>query len=274
MSAHEPSPGKRLSWGLMRLFLRTVGRSSEGVRICFDDGLTAGTMLDYVYRNRPSGRWIVGPMIDRAFLESPGWQAVRNRRANLEILLLEAIEEVRRQGRAVSLLDVASGPGGYVLSVLARAGPGGVTARCRDLDPAGLEQGRAHAVRQGLENVTFEEGDALDRDGILALRPRPNVGVASGFYDWIIDDEIVRRSIAIVAEALEPGGYFVVTNQAAHPDLAMVSAVFTDFHRQPLRMKMRPAATVEGWLRDVGLTVEKTLTDRHGYFSVTKARKP
>jgi len=267
------SPFQRLSWGLARAFLRTAGRSSDGVRLCFDHGLTAGTMLDYVYRNRPSGRWLIGPRIDRAFLESPGWQAVRERRAHLETLLAEGIELLRGEGRAVTLLDVASGPAGYILAVLERAGGSDVTARCRDLDEAGLARGRESAAARGLTNVTFEKGDALDRDGILALKPRPNLAVASGFYDWITDDEMVRRSIVIVAEALEPGGRFVVTNQVAHPDLAFVSAVFTDFHHQPLRMKMRPAAAIETWLRESCLTPERTLVDRHGYYSITRARK-
>jgi len=276
MSAGERKPSllQRSSWSLTRLVLRTVGRASEGVRICFDHGLTAGTMLDYVYRNQPSGRGWIWRAIDRTFLESPGWQAVRERRANLEILLGEAITEIRRQGRPVSVLDVASGPGAYVLAVLEQVGDQGVTVRCRDLDPAGLQQGRAEAARRGLPQVTFEKGDALDRDSILALRPRPNVAIASGFYDWIIEDELVCRSIAIVAEALESGGQFVVTNQVAHPDLAFVSAVFTDFHHQPLRMKMRPAALIESWLVAAGLTLDTTRIDRHGYFSVTRARKP
>jgi len=268
------TPIQRLSWGLARIFLRTVGRMSDGLRLCFDDGLTSGTMLDYVYRNRPSGMGPIGRAIDRSFLEAPGWQAVRDRRRNLETLLAESIEALRREGLAVSLLDVASGPGGYILAVLERVGAADTTARCRDLDEAGLARGREEAARRGLSQVTFEKGDALDRDAILALRPRPNVAVASGFYDWITEDAIVQRSIAIVAEALEPGGRFVVTSQVAHPDLAFVSAVFTDFRREPLRMRMRPAATIEAWLAEAGLRVDLTLTDAHGYYSVTRARKP
>jgi SAM-dependent methyltransferase len=236
--------------------------------------VAAGTTLDYVYRNRPSGRGWLGRTFDRAFLESPGWQAVRDRRANLEGLLAEAVREVRAEGRVVSLLDVASGPGAYVLAVLEQVGAEGVVARCRDLDPAGLEEGRAAAARRGLTRVEFEQGDALDRESIMRITPRPNVAVASGFYDWITDDEMVRRSIAIVADALEPGGFFVVTNQVAHPDLAFVSAVFTDHHRRPLRMKMRQAAVVESWLTSAGLAIEATRTDHHGYYSVTRARKP
>jgi SAM-dependent methyltransferase len=266
-------PLRRLGWKLARAFLSTVGRTSEGLRICFDEGLTSGTMLDYVYRNRPSGDWLIGRAIDRAFLEAPGWEAVRERRRNLEALLGEAIESLRRQGRPVSLLDVASGPGAYVLDVVERAGGSGLTARCRDLDPAGLARGREEAARRGIPGITFEQGDALDRDSILALRPRPNLAVASGFYDWITDDELVRRSIGILAEALEPGGYLVVTNQSGHPNLEFVSAVFPDLRHQPLQMKMRPASTIESWLREAGLVVERTLQDSRGFFSVTRARR-
>ena len=270
----SPSPLRRLQWNLMRLLLRTVGRSSDGIRLCLDHGLTAGTTLDYVYRNQPSGRGWLGRSFDRAYLESPGWQAVRERRANLEALLAEALLAVRAQGRPVSLLDVASGPGAYVLAVLERVGPEGIFARCRDLDPAGLAEGRAAAARRGFQQVCFEQGDALDRESIVRISPRPNVAVASGFYDWINEDDLVRRSIAIVSEALEPGGFFVVTNQVAHPDLAFVTAVFTDHHHQPLRMKMRQAAVIESWLTAAGLTIETTRSDRHGYYSVTRARKP
>jgi SAM-dependent methyltransferase len=273
-SEQRPSALRRLQWSVTRRLLRTVGRSSDGIRLCLDDGLTAGTTLDYVYRNQPAGRGWLGRAFDRAYLDSPGWQAVRERRANLEVLLAEAVTAIREQGRPVSLLDVASGPGAYVLAVLERVGASGLFARCRDLDEAGLARGRAEAARRGLTQVTYERGDALDRDGILRLTPRPNVAVASGFYDWITDDDLVRRSITIVAEALEPGGYFVVTNQIAHPDLAFVSAVFTDHHHQPLRMKMRPKALVESWLTGAGLTLEATRIDRHGYYSVSKARKP
>jgi hypothetical protein len=241
--------------------------------MCLDHGLTSGTMLDYVYRNRPSGGWLIGPAIDRVFLQSPGWQAVRDRRANLETLLLEGIAQLRAERRPITLLDVASGPAGYILTVLERAGGSDIIARCRDLDEAGLARGRGSAAARGLTRVSFEKGDALDRDAILALTPRPNLAVASGFYDWIHEDEMVRRSIAIVAEALEPGGQFVVTNQVAHPDLAFVTAVFTDHHHQPLRMKMRPATTIETWLRESGLAMERTVADRHGYYSVTRARK-
>ena len=52
---------KRAKCAALRGFLRTVGRASDGVRIAFDEGFTSGAMLDYVYRNSPSGAGSLGP---------------------------------------------------------------------------------------------------------------------------------------------------------------------------------------------------------------------
>jgi len=257
-----------------RWFIRTIGRSSTGIRMSFEHGFTSGKLLEYVYRNRPSGRGLIGPAIDRWFLGHRGWEAVRVRRRHLEQLMAASIDALRKEGRAVSLLDIASGPAAYVLAVLERCGGSDVTARCQDLDERWLQEGRDEAARRGLSRIVFERGNAFDREALLSLRPRPNLAVASGFYDWITEDETVRNSLAMLCDALEPGGRLVLTNQVAHPDLELVSAVFVDFNGQPLRMKMRPAAEVRRWGERAGFVVERTLTDPWGYYAVMTLRKP
>jgi SAM-dependent methyltransferase len=259
---------------LGRVFLRAVGPLSEGLSLCFHEGLTSGLMLQYVYENHARGRFGIGRWIDARFLAAPGWQAVRERRALLESMIEEAITARRAEGRATTLVDIASGPAGYVLAVLSRIGEHGVAARCRDLDPRWLTLGRERATELGLTHVAFEPGDALDRDALLALVPKPDVVVASGFYDWITDDAMVRRSMALVAECLAPGGRFVLTHQTANPDLAFLNAVFTDFNHAPLEMKMRDLTTVHGWLSQAGFTVEHSRADARHYYAVTSARKP
>jgi SAM-dependent methyltransferase len=268
-----PAP-KRAGFAVARLLLRSVGRLSDGLSLCFEEGLTSGLMLEYIYRDRPSGRLGIGRWIDAQFIRAPGWNAVRERRRLLEGLIERAVRSLREAGRSVTLVDVASGPAGYVLAVLGRTGEQDVTATCRDLDERWLETGRQNAAAAGLRHVRFEKGDALDRGSLLALRPRPNLVVASGFYDWIVDDAAVRESIGIVFDALEPGGIFTLTHQAANPDLAFLNAVFTDFHHAPLQMKMRPPELVRGWLESAGFRVEDALTDTRHCYGVVSARRP
>lgn len=266
--------GRRLWLQVLKALVRTVGRASDGIRLCLEEGLTSGATLDYVYRNEPSGRFLLGRALDRVFLANPAWEAARVRRRHLEQLMREAIEALRHTGRPISILDIASGPAGYVLAVLQAVGEDGVVARCRDLDPRWLEQGRREAARLGVRSAQFERGDALSRDELLAVRPRPTLVVASGFYDLLTDDEAVRQSMGTVHDALQPGGYFVCTHQVAHPNLEMVSAVFTDFTHQPLRMVMRAPAQIRMWLEAAGFRADRTLLDRWGYCSVTRVQKP
>ncbi len=265
---------RRVKIAVARALIGRVGHLSDGIRLCCEHGLTAGKVTDYVYRNQPSGRGLIGTLIDRRFLATPGCESTRVRRRHLEKLLAEAIGELRNSGRAVSLLDVASGPALYILSVVQQIGEHDMVACCRDLEERWLSEGRAEALRRGLHHIRFEQGDAFDRDAVLAVRPRPNVIVSSGFYDWMGEDEAVRRSLELIFEALEPGGFVIVTNSMAHPNLELVSAVFTDFRRHPLRMKMRQASQMHGWLEEIGFVVQRALVDSWGYYSVTKAHKP
>lgn len=263
----------RLDHRLARGFLRAVAPLSDGLSLCFAEGLTSGRMLEYIYENRPRGRFGVGVWLDARFLAAPGWQAVRERRAELEVLLEQAIRAHRATATVTHVLDIASGPAGYLLAVLARLGDPAVHARARDLEERWLARGRERAAALGLANLVFERGDALDPRAFEALSPRPDVVVASGFYDWITDDALVQRSLALVHAALPPGGSIVLTHQVANPALAFLNAVFTDFHHAPLQMKMRPAATVHGWLDQAGFRIEQTRTDRRRFYAITLARR-
>lgn len=262
-----------IKYGIAKFFIHTIGRTSKGISLCLNEGLTSGKTLDYVYQNEPQGSFFIGKMIDRQFLDNPGWQGVRLRRKNLEALLTEAITDLRNQKESISLVDIASGPASYILSVIGKVGEDDVTALCRDLDERWLNEGSKAAETLGLRHVRFEKGDAFNEAELQAIQPTPNIIVSSGFYDWIVDDEKVKMSITMSYNALEDGGYIIVTNQVAHPDQDFVQGVFSDFNNEPLRMTMRPKETVNQWLEEAGFEIEKTLSDPYGYYSVTKARK-
>lgn len=266
--------GRRVRIAVSRTLIGKVGHLSNAIRLVREYGMTAGKVTDYIYRNQPSGRGLIGKMIDRRFLAAPGCESVRVRRRHLEELLAQAIGDLRASGRAVSLVDIASGPASYILRVMQQMGEHDLVVCCRDLDERWLGEGRAEALRRGLHHIRFERGDALDRDALLAVRPRPNVVVASGLYVWINEDETVRRSLGLIFEALEPGGFAIVTNQMAQPDPELASAVAGDLRRQSPRMTMRPASQMHGWLGGIGFVVQRTLVDSWGCHAVTQAHKP
>ncbi len=256
----------------MKLLVNTVGQLSDGIRLCMKEGLTSGIMLEYVYRNRASGRLILGKILDRVFLSHPGWEGIRQRKNNLVKYLVEAVD--KQAGRNGALfLDVASGPALYVADALSRAKAKNVRAICRDMEERWFEKGRNNAAEKGLENIVFEKGDALDWKTFEPLAGKVDICVSSGFYDWIPVDGPVRESMRLIHRVLKPGGYFVFTNQAGHADMDMTNEVFNDFNSRPLKMTTRPQAEVNEWAKDAGFKIEKSVIDKWGYYSVTLARK-
>jgi SAM-dependent methyltransferase len=264
---------KNVYYFVLRLLVKSVGMLSDGIRMSFRYGFTSGKMLDYIYRGRPSGKLIVGKWLDRIYLSHKGWQLIRVRKTHLEQCLSRAIDETLKNSAAVSILDIASGPARYLFDTLSRYPAGKLDVLCRDFDRRWVDEGNAEAAARGIRGIRFECGDAFDEGAFAPLKGRTDIVVSSGFYDWIVDDSLVQKSIGIVAGLLKKGSFFVYTNQSGHVDLAMVSKVFVDFNKKPLVMKTRSADLFNGWVEKAGFTVLETLADPLCHYSVSRAVK-
>ncbi|HEY96531.1 MAG TPA: hypothetical protein G4O15_16515 [Dehalococcoidia bacterium] len=259
---------------LTRLGVKTVGQASQGIRMVSRIGLTSGIMLDYIYRNQPQGKFLIGKWLDRTYLSHPAWEDVRIRKRNLEDYLVEAIKQQRERNRKPAILDVAAGVARYILDTLSREDMQDVTAVCRDLDKDALTLGGNNALGMGINSVKFETGDAFSAESLAQVEPVPNIIVSSGFYDWINDDARVQESMSLIYDVLPEGGCFLFTNQSKHVSLEFTQQVFSDFKGNPLRMTLRPAHTVNKWVEDIGYKIFKTTGDEEYNYSVTLAVKP
>lgn len=258
---------------LLKTFVHTVGRLSDGIRIACEDGFTSGRMVDYVYRNQPSGVGPLGKLLDRIYLSNKGWEAVRIRRLHLE-QLLESV--IRRQVNAfgdVFILDVASGQARYLREALARFVGEKVEALCWDVDNRWLEEGQEAAAKEGLGSILYDRGNALDAASFARLPRAPHIVVASGLYEWVEDDRLVQKSLKLVFDALPAGGCFLFTMQTGHVALEMTNEVFPGFGGGALRIRPRPAASVHDWARRAGFEIERTVADDWHYHAVTLACK-
>ena len=258
---------------MLRTFVHTLGQLSDGIRIACRDGLTAGKTVDYVYRNQPSGRLLIGRLFDRIYLSHKAWKAVRGRVGVLKEMLRWAVARQIDAAGESFILDIASGPARYIQDVLTEFPDHAVGAHCWDLDERWLIEGRAEAQRRGVGNILYYRADAMDKRSYMLLPRRPGVVVASGFYDWFEDDEQVLRSLAMVYNALPVGGCFVFTIQTGHLSLETANELFAHFDGGPLRMKTRPATMVHGWAERVGFTILHTQVGGSGCYEVTVAGK-
>ena len=78
-------------------------------------------------------------MMDRAYLESPGWSGIRVRRAESRAMLRERSANCTRRGEPVRILDAACGGGRYVLETLARLRDIPASAVLRDYKQQNLD---------------------------------------------------------------------------------------------------------------------------------------
>lgn len=270
----EARVSRGLRWRAMSLLMRTAGRRlSRGIDLGYRRGFDSGEMLDYVYENRAHGPLLIGRVIDRVYLDAVGWRAIRNRRKLLQAMLVEEIGANRARRRLTRIVDVASGPGRYLLDVIRNAGGHDVRTVCRDLSATGVQAGRRLAAQLGVRGVRYERGDAFDPASIGTIEPRPNVIVVSGLHELFLDHGRIQRSLAALHEKAAPGAAIFVTTQVSHPQLDFIANVLPNREGVPWIMECRASSLTERWLAEAGFEVVRTETEPLGLFAVTKARK-
>jgi hypothetical protein len=253
------------------LALRTVGRTSDCVQLGFERGFDSGEMMDAIYADRPSGRWLVGSWLDRVYLGQPGCRGLRARKALLIPTLARIIGEQREAGRRPMIVDVAAGPATYLVELLSEDRGADLTAVARDRDEHALERGRRLANGAGIgDRLRYERGDALDEDALAGLDPRPSIVIASGFYELLLDESVVARSMAIARRRLGAGDPLVFTTQVAHPQVAML-AVVPAHDGRPWIIRNRPLDTMESTARRAGFPDVTSEMEPVGIFAVSVA---
>jgi SAM-dependent methyltransferase len=250
-----------------------VGRLSEGIRLGWRAGFDSGGTLDYVYENRARGLTPLGRWIDRGYLNSIGWRGIRQRRIHLRQLLRQTIEQTLAAGRPVRLLDIASGPGRYLLETIHHLRHLPITAMLRDYKQENLAAARRLTEELGLHGVTILHGDAFDRAALAATTPRPTIAIVSGLYELFPDNERVLRSLQGLADAIEPGGHLLYTNQPWHPQVEFIARVLTNREGQPWIMRRRTQLEMDELVQAAGFEKLCQEVDPWGMFTVSVARR-
>jgi alpha-beta hydrolase superfamily lysophospholipase/SAM-dependent methyltransferase len=265
-------PGNPL-FKLTRCAMKSAGKLSGGIRLGWQAGFDSGRTLDYIYENKPRGCTPLGRAMDRAYLNSIGWRGIRVRKANLQTVLRDAVQQTHQEGRPVRLLDIASGPGRYVLEALRDEAQIPMTAMLRDYKSENVEAARRLAEEMGLTNVTVTQGDAFDRAALAALAPKPTIGIVSGLYELFPDNAPVLNSLRGLADAIKPGGFLIYTNQPWHPQMEFIARVLTNREGRPWIMRRRTQAEMDELARAAGFEKLREEIDPWGIFSVSLARR-
>lgn len=263
----------RPHFALVRAGMKTGGRLSKGIDLGWRTGFDSGLTLDYVYENRAQGVTPLGRLIDRNYLNSPGWRGIRERKKNLEALLRRVIERVHAEGRPVRIVDVAAGGGRYLLETMRSLPEIPMTALLRDYKQENVNAATRLAAELGLTNVTAELGNAFDREALASITPRPTIAIVSGLFELFPGNAGVIESLRGLAEILEPGGYLVYTNQPWHPQMEFIARVLRNREGDPWIMRRRTTPEMDQLVSVAGFEKSEMAVDEWGMFTVSLARR-
>jgi alpha-beta hydrolase superfamily lysophospholipase len=264
-----------LYWAAMRKNLKIGGLISEGIALGHKTGFDSGSTLDYVYRNKPSGLGAIGRAADRSYLESPGWRGIRQRKIHVEELIRIAMAKLEAVGQPIRMMDIAAGHGRYMLEALEGSPIKPSSILLRDYSDINVAAGRALIEQKGLGAIArFEQADAFDRASLAAVIPRPTLAVVSGLYELFPDNDMIRRSLAGLADAVDDGGYLVYTGQPWHPQLELIARALTS-HRQGQAwiMRRRTQAEMDQLVAHAGFRKLEQRIDEEGIFTVSLAQR-
>jgi alpha-beta hydrolase superfamily lysophospholipase/SAM-dependent methyltransferase len=260
-------------FALVRAGMKTGGRLSKGIDLGWRSGFDSGLTLDYVYENKAQGSTALGRFIDHGYLNSIGWRGIRQRKKNLEKLLRNVIEKTHAEDRPVRIVDIAAGGGRYVLETIRALPQIPITVLLRDYKQENVDAATRLARDFGLDNVTVAMGNAFDRASLASLEPRPTIGIVSGLFELFSSNDSVLTSLCGLADAIEPDGFLVYTNQPWHPQVEFIARVLRNREGEPWIMRRRTTAEMDELVRTAGFEKTTMEVDEWGIFTVSVARR-
>ncbi len=270
-SLAQPLPAtslKGIYYRFVRWLLATAGTLSDGIRLGQTHGFDSGVMLEYVYKDEASGRWGIGALIDRIYLNSPGWQGIRARRELIKTVLRSVLEQRQAAGEDIYMLDVACGGGRYDLEVL-REFPK-VRATLRDYQMVNVDKARELAKDFGV-TATIEQADAFSDSDLAVVSPAPNVIVVSGLHEILPDDALISNHFKQLANIMVPGGTLIFTVQPYHPQLELIARTLKSHTGNLWVMRLRSLEQVQSWAAAAGFSAFEVSMEPQGIFGVVRA---
>ncbi len=262
---------KAWGYGIIRLALGSVGTLSKGISVGQRYGFDSGVMLDHVYNNKAEGVGWAGRAIDRAFLNSAGWQGIRARGQLLNNTIQHQLKDLY-DGSPIRLADLACGGGQYVLDALQASKDIETDTILRDYRDENVRRAQRNAQDRGVK-ARLERADAFSDSDLVALGTRDLV-IVSGLHEILVDDQLIRNHFRQIAKVLRPGGILLQTVQPVHPQLQLIAETLKTHTGQPWAMRLRSQDLICKWAEEAGLQLVTTEMERSGIFGLMTFRKP
>ena len=266
---------KHIFWQITKKNLKIGSLLSKGLKIGEDTGYDSGSTLDFVYRNQTESQNPIGKIIDRQYLNAIGWRGIRVRKENIEQLLQKYAKTLIENNHPLRILDIASGHGRYILDAVQQLPKLPDSILLRDYSEINVKAGQQMIQERGLEHIAqFVQADAFDTQSIASIDPGPTLGVVSGLYELFSDNDLLRRSLNGLSQAIEKNGYLIYTGQIWHPQQEFIARALTS-HREgdAWVMRLRSQAEMDALVEAAGFKKVDQNIDDFGIFTVSVAQK-
>ncbi|MFV0540168.1 MAG: alpha/beta fold hydrolase [Aestuariibaculum sp.] len=248
--------------------LGKIGTLSRGMAIGLKYGFDSGISLDYVYKNKPQGKWGVGKIMDKNYLNAIGWQGIRIRKQHLLKMLESAVETLQEQGQKIKILDIAGGTGNYLFDIKKKYPEAEIVVN--DFVKSNIEEGEKTASKQGFTNFRFTNLSCFDSDIYQKLNFEPNITVISGIFELFGDNQLVNNAIKGVVSISQKGGFVIYTGQPWHPQLKMIAFVLKSHQDKDWVMRRRSQRELDKIMKYNHIKKESMFVDDFGIFTVSK----
>lgn len=254
--------------------MRTIGKCSNGISVGYTYGFDSGVMLEYIYKNNAAGKFGIGPIIDRIYLNAPGWKGIRGRGALVKNAIQEAVkQQYINTGAPVRVIDLACGGGRYVIEALSEL-PEEIEydALLRDYKRENVEAAKALAEELGVTAI-IEQGDAFSDFDLEDLYDSADIVIVSGLHEIIDENHLIENHFYQVFKIMKKGGTFINTVQPNHPQLEFIARVLPSHTGNLWAMRLRSVEQTQSWIKRAGFTLDNLEIEPQNIFGVITARK-
>ncbi|WP_022818893.1 alpha/beta fold hydrolase [Fusobacterium russii] len=260
----------KLLYSAQKTALKYLGFLSNGMNLGLKYGFDSGISLDYIYKNKAGGKFFIGKILDRFYLNQIGWKGIRERKTNLLKLLRKAIHNINKE--KINILDIAGGTGNYLFDIK-REFPN-TNILINEFKKTNIDLGEKIIQENNWEDIDFVNYDCFDGETFKKINFIPDIIVISGIFELFSDNTMLLNSIKGLAEISENNTYLIYTGQPWHPQLAQIAFVLNSHkdEEESWIMRRRSQRELDSLFRANKFIKKEMLIDNSGIFTVSLAK--
>lgn len=261
---------EKLNFAFQKWSLGKIGTLSEGMAIGLKYGFDSGISLDYVYHNQAKGKFGIGKVIDKGYLEAIGWRGIRIRKQHLLTLLEKNILDIQSSGRKVKILDIAGGTGNYLFDIKEKYLD--VEIVINEFVESNISLGEKIIHQKSYSDIRFTNFDCFDPKTYQLINFEPNITIISGIFELFGDNQLTNKAVQGIVSISEENSHILYTGQPWHPQLKMIAFVLNSHQKKDWVMRRRSQKELDRIMAFNHIKKEDMLIDDYGIFTVSSGK--